>query len=652
MTAYNNVIKRPNRVQNNSTQNQPVYDGYNNNVQNNHQNLDFSPDESFNIPNTQANKPNAKPNQILNLLKQKKKIFLIAFLLLLVFAIVISLAFVFGNNSQPGQMGMFNINNNIYDNVKVDIIAPNNLPQGTPGEWEVRIENLEPVALTNIKLELNFDSGFNLIQAFNPSPEDTKGRVYSLPRLDPVGGRATSARVNFQGSLSANIDIETEMGGVLSYVPDFGNGNLGQLTEVSIRRARTKVTSPRVQLNLEFPRNSIENGNQTELTVVIENISDQEIRDLRLRLIYPTGRDSFTYLSSEYVRADNTTPITQPDDGDDIWFITRLPSGSRQTVKVQGTVSGSDNSRLSFGAELSTKSQSGVYQALRSVYRDITIIAQPLSIQTSILGKQAGGLIQAGETLQIEVSYKNQSNRPVENVEIFAFLDDPGNMLDLNTLNFSGGERGDLSGTELVWRSPRVPSLLNILPNQSGSFNYSVRVKNDFISSRLNQQSYVITPGVRARARNINEIANTGTTHRASGSFTFTALNPERIGINPQTNDIIYRITWRLSNTQNEIQEAEVRAILPIVGAWNENTINPVSAKSSISHNENTGEIIWRVGRLESYTGIVRTPVEISFDLEVGQNERELLRNLRASGTDVFTGQRFDESRGNVGIRG
>jgi hypothetical protein len=469
-----------------------------------------------------------------------------------------------------------------------------------------------------------------------------------LPRLDPAGGRTTTSRVRFQGSLNANVDIETEMGATLSYVPELGNGQFGELTSIELAVVRTKVVSPQVKISLEPARNTVENGSQTEFRVVVENISDQEIRNLRLRMIYPRNNDSFTYLSSEYVRTTSAAPVTQPDDGDDTWFITRLPSRAKQTLKVVGTVFGSNNSRLTFGSELSIQSQGGNYQPIWTGYRDITIMAQPILVQTSIKGKQADSLIEAGETLQIEVKYQNQSNTTVQNAEIIAFLSDPANMLDLSTLNFSGGERGDLSGSELVWRSPRVPSLASILPNQSGSFVYTVKVKDNFIDNRLNQQQYTVTPGVRAKARTISEVASTGPSYKARGRFIFDAPRIEMVGTNPKTNRDIYRVVWKLSNSQNEIQEAEVRAILPIVGAWDENSIKPVSAKSSISHNETTGEIIWRVGRIESYTGRVRTPIEISFDLQVDKNEQELLRNLRATGVDVFTGEKFQDNKGNI----
>ena len=173
-------------------------------------------------------------------------------------------------------------------------------------------------------------------------------------------------------------------------------------------------------------------------------------------------------------------------------------------------------------------------------------------------------------------------------------------------------------------------------------------VKDTVIDNRLNQQQYILIPGIRARAKDLSEIASTGSTYRTKGLFVFESPKPQKVGENKTTNSDIYRVIWRISNSQNEVTEAEVRAVLPVVGAWNNSTVRPSSAKSSISHNEATGEIVWRIGRVESYTGMVRTPIEISFDLEIPRGEKELLRNLKGSGIDVFTGERFEENRGNI----
>ena len=638
-TGFNSVQNSYPDYNYNQNPNFQNYQIYNNQAPyNNNQNIN-NPNQ-FNTPN---NPNNSKLNQLANFLKAKKWFVLSAILLLVI--VLISSAIFVGNNQKEG---INTFESTVYDNVQVSINAPNTLPQGTPGDWEIEIENFEDVAISNLKLVMAFDDGFVFLREYSPSPDDNKGTTYSIPRLDPKGGRTSKARVRFQGYLRANIDIETIMQANLSYVPDFGGGNVGEVFQVKSQPTKTKVTSPQVKINLEPTRSKIENGNQIELVAVIENISDQEIRNLRLKMIYPRNRDSFTYISSEYMRTTNTAPVTRPDQGDDTWEITRLPSGSRQTLKVVGNVFGSDNSRLTFGTELSIQTQGNNYEPIWTGYRDVTIVAQPLMLQTSILGKENSGLIIPGETLSIELKYQNQSNMTLNNVEIFSFLEDPANMLDLSTIQFAGGERGDLAGSELVWKSPRVPTLATLLPKQSGNFRYSVKVKDTVIDNRLNQQQYILIPGIRARAKDLSEIASTGSTYRTKGLFVFESPKPQKVGENKTTNSDIYRVIWRISNSQNEVTEAEVRAVLPVVGAWNNSTVRPSSAKSSISHNEATGEIVWRIGRVESYTGMVRTPIEISFDLEIPRGEKELLRNLKGSGIDVFTGERFEENRGNI----
>jgi hypothetical protein len=185
-----------------------------------------------------------------------------------------------------------------YQNVSVQIKGPETLAQGTPADWEVQVENFEAVPLINVKVELEFDRFFVFVKEYNPRPDNPEGSIYTIPRLDPKGSRGSSAIIRFQGFLNGNVDLEPEMGGKVSYSPQLSQTDFAPIETVGIKKVKTKITSPQIKVTLDPTNPQVQNGGEAEFTVLINNTTDSEIRDLRLRMIYPGNKETFTYVPS------------------------------------------------------------------------------------------------------------------------------------------------------------------------------------------------------------------------------------------------------------------------------------------------------------------------------------------------------------------
>jgi len=573
---------------------------------------------------------------------QKKWILIVAILIITLIIAVIAITVIrSGNNNQTDGLVK-------YDNVLTSINAPSTLSQGTPGQWEIEIENQMATSITNLRVDLTFDRDFEFLQSLNPAtPENAEGTVYFISSLDPVGGRITKSRIQLEGVLNGNVDTVTSMSGILTYIPLDANGVEQPVVELPLSEvpAETKITSPELLLTLNTTSDEVANGGEVKLLLKIENKTDKEIRDLRLRMNYPGNEASFNYKSSQYFRSEFAGAISQPSSGDDTWNITRLPAGTTQTLEIVGNVFGGNENQLTFGAEIALEDSKGNFQQISQAFKDVTVLAQPIVVSTQILGRDSLNLFEPGEQLTIEVNYENQSQKTLQDVEIFSFIEDKASVLDLNTINFTGGERGDITGTELVWKAPRIPGLASLLPSQKGSFRYTVNVKDEdkFLNTSLSQQEYYLIPGVRAGAENLDEVVNSGIKYKARGQFIFTIPKPQKVGVNETTNRDIYRITLQLENTQNEVSNVQVKAKIPFADAWREDSIRPATDSSSLDYNSQTGELTWNAGSLESYTGISRLTREINFELEAGSSESILMEDIVASGLDVFTGERFEQ---------
>jgi hypothetical protein len=606
----------------------------------------FSPTNGQNpqYPQPQPFVPPQGGNPVVNFLKKKWWLVLLFVVAMILCSILIVLTL---GNLNKKEITNVIVPQKIYNNVSVKINSPQSLPQGTPGDWEILIENKETVAINNIKVKLKFDTFFVFVKEYNPSPDNPQGSEYSITKLDSINGRAPSATIRFQGYLNGNIDVETRMEGTISYTPE--TKDAAKSVELPIAPSITRISSPEIKINIEPTQAEVQNGGQAQLTVVIENITDREIRDLQLRLIYPENNSSFTYLASEYYRTTDSAAITQPDDGDDIWNITRLAARSKQLLKVVGRVNGNPETRLTFGSELGIKNRDNTYQIIWRGYKDIKITAQPLIITTNIVGKENGQLFTPGEQLTVEVNYQNNSQKTLNNVEIQSFIQDPANLLDLSTLSFTGGERGEISGSDLVWRAPKIPNLATLSPTQKGKFSYTVKTKDQskFYNSNLDQQKYILATGAKIKAADTAEISTISSSYKAKGGLNFIALKPEKIKTDTATKKETYKITWQLTNLYSEVTNITIKSTAPGVGVWNQDSVKPESASSAISYNDRNGEILWNVGGLQSYTGSVREPMQISFELEINSSDRELLSESVATGIDVFTGEKYEKKLGN-----
>jgi len=634
----------------NYPQNQPQQANYNNYPPTNYPQNPYPEDPNqqffptgFAGPGVNPNQPNNNQNKpkmggkIYNFLVKKWWVVAIG---VVVFSVLVIAAFVF--LSGPQQTAV----RTTYPNVVAKITAPKTLPQGTPGTFELSIENKEAVPVSNLKIDLKFDSDFQYLREISPKPDVPEGNKYTIARLDENGGRSSSVKITFEGILTGNTDIEVQMSGEITYQAEIGPGRLSEVNKTNIDVVRTKITSPQIDLTLTPTQDQVQNNGEAEFTVKLNNRTDQEIRDLRLRMSYPSGQNSFTYTSGEYSSGNTAAPKVSPDDGDNTWLISRLAGGAEHILKVRGKVLGGSNISLTFGAQIGIKTQNNDYRTIRETFKDIKILAQPMKLSTTIAGKDNSKVIVPGETLTFNVTYQNDSQQTFNNVQITSFVTDIANLLDLSTINFSGGERGDITGSQITWQATRVPQLATLRPNQSGQFQYTVKVKelSDFINVSLNQTQYTIRPGVQAKANNLEQIEFVGDLYKGKGQLEFFQDAPVFKNFNPQTNRNVYSFTWRVRTWQNEVNDVVFKAVSPLPpGGWL-NKITPEANSSSLSYNNVNGEIIWNVGKLNSYTGRSIPEVSITFEMEVPKSSTKQLaiQKPNITGTDIFTSERFN----------
>lgn len=572
----------------------------------------------------------------------------------LVLLVTVTLAFTFV--SIFAYIAFSNQGDNIpsYNNIDLKLKAPTTVSKGSPAEWSLTISNKETSSLSDISVKFNFDPNFEFISSSSITPIEPSGSLYSINRIDQVSGGLNQSVISFKGTSKGNVDEDIVISAEITYTVDnlIRLKNSNKLPEgISTRKTikselkKSKTTAPKVSMLMSVSDEVITNNNETTVNLEIENLSEQDIRDLRIRYYYPQG---FTYISSNLSTDNVLLSQKEPSSGNNIWNLENLQRLDKRKLTLTGSVTGAPGASLTFRADIEIRTGDS-WDSLSTISRDITIASKPLDLSTSIIN---GNLFEPGQTLNFVIYYENQGTNIVKNAEITASVSDPANLLDFNTIQFEGGLRGNYNNKTITWSGNNLPQLANLGIKSKGELRYSIKLKDEenFLNTLRNQNDYVIIPQASANGNNIQPIQITGETYKAKSDLIFkqtiTPLNFEE----GQTNRRRFRVLWEINTRQNTVNNVIVRtrSILE-TDAWNPSSITPTAKSAQITYNPQNGEIIWNVGNVTSYTGLSNPVQSISFDLEVespigGNDKVELYKQITLSGNDDFNGQTYSKA--------
>lgn len=532
-----------------------------------------------------------------------------------------------------------------YTNVETRVEGPKTLPAGSPGIWKIIIQNREAVSINQIEIKLKFDKSFKYFKKINPDPVDIGGSSYKLAKLEAVGKGTSDAIISFEGLLIGNIDEDTVMSGEISYIPTPSLNKQNSRIIVPISPQRTSTTASEIKADLSTSQSVVQSGNEVELTLKFQNFSEKELSDLRIKLFYPDK--SFVYSSSELTLTSSTSLKLKPDDGNNIWYIASVPRLQTQILKIKGIINGAGGVKQTFISEIGIKNGSD-YSVLQTSPADITITSQPLFITTSIENKGTNPYFSPGETLSFNIVYQNRSNQTLNNVEIYASIDDPSDLIDYSTLKYTDGV---LNNRIIQWRASGVKQLENLPPQAKGTLKFTAQVKKEdqFVKSGLNQTAYILKLMVEGKALNLPSARFEGTVYKATARIYEDQKIKRIIDTSLPPTQRIYEVTWTVETAQNRVNDVIFNTATNLPpSAWNQSTILPISMSNKLSYNPLNGNIMWKPGSIEPYTGISSPLVFVSFkllvDISAGGsfNGLQIIKPVYGQGLDDVTGEKYE----------
>lgn len=351
--------------------------------------------------------------------------------------------------------------------------------------------------------------------------------------------------------------------------------------------------------------------------------------------------------------------VPTPSIGNSVWSLAGLTQTEPVSIVVKGRLVGQDGDEQVFHVYAGTTSavnQSVVNVVYNSLLKTILITKPFLEARILVNGQDLPTYTASGgSTINAEVSWVNNLPTRITDAQVIVSLS--GNVFDKATVNPLEGFFDSLN-SQIIWDKNTIPSLASVEPGVTGSVSFNFKPMSLVGSTSIIKDPQIsLDVSIKGRQPSegyaFNEVNNfikktikilSDFQLVSSASFTSGSLPPKA------ETETRYTVTWTLSNSSNNISQAQAKSTLPIYIKWVGAT--PGSSEN-VSYNTTTREVIWNIGTVRPNTGFSSNR-EASFIVslvpslsQVG-SVPQLMKEVFLSGTDTFTNTPIKSTRGPI----
>ncbi|MFO0718690.1 MAG: hypothetical protein U0522_01525 [Candidatus Paceibacterota bacterium] len=387
------------------------------------------------------------------------------------------------------------------------------------------------------------------------------------------------------------------------------------------------------------------NSNQKmDLTISVTSNSNTIIENLLVRADYPFG-----------FSLDSATPQASFDNN--VWSIGDLKPKEKRVIKISGKIEGQNDEEKTFrfSAGTATSEDEKLIGVDFISSAETVMIRKPFfDVKLALENDESKEyLAEIGQSIKANISWTN--NLPVSVNDAVLEVTLGGSALDRNKV--STDQRGfyQSSANKITWNKNTAPSLSEINPGESGSFNFdfstlSNSAQNIFALRNPEINLDITIKGVRfSDSEPPQEISYSFSrkvkviTQATFGARMVYSTGPfeNRGPIPPKAEkETTYTVIWTLSNAFNDLTNTSVSASLPPYVKW-ENVKSPLSDK--ILYNPTTNKVVWEPGEIKAGVGYSSSPREVAFQVSflpsLGQVGfvPKIIEDVTFTGQDRFT---------------
>jgi len=494
----------------------------------------------------------------------------------------------------------------------------------TKGGEELPLQ-IEITNNNNANLELA-----NLIIEYPKGAEDNTVDVVRLPR-DNIGTIKSGETVirNIKVKLFGEEKSVRNIKVSLEYHPQGSNAIFTKDKYYPVT-----ISLAPLSLSIKAPTNAISNQTISFNITAVLNTSLSSTDHPIIKVTYP---NNFVFESS----------MPSPTMGNSIWDISSISNTNPINIDIKGRLIGQDEEEQVFHAYAGTTNgtnQSTVSVVYSSMLQKILITKPFLDARILVNGQdKTEYVVSGGSEVNAEIAWSNNLSTRITDAQIIVSLS--GNVFDKSTVGSNDGFYDSINN-QIIWDKSSISKLSEINPGESGTVSFKFKPSSLIGLSSIKNPQVSIKVSIKGRqpllgstysdVNNVSEkIVKILSDFQVASSVSYSSGSmPPKAETN--TN---YLITWTLSNSANTINQAEARSLLPIYVEW---VGVSQGVNDSISYNDVTREVTWKIGQVAPNTGI-STNREVSFIVSIKPSLNQvgsvpqLMKEIYLSGTDSFT---------------
>lgn len=514
-------------------------------------------------------------------------------------------------------------------NIDITVVGPLQVSGGEPVSLQVSIVNRNQAPLQTADLVVTYPAGTR-----SPSDitSDLPQQRISLGNIEPGGRRQGTVSAVVAGKEGDRVTIPIEL--------EYRVAGSNSIFVARTTYVLTFISSP-LSIVVDGNTEAVA-GQPVELTVTISSNAATVQKDVVVSVEYPFG----------FVPTTVEPAPAKPG----LWTLGDLSPGAKRTITLRGTVKGEVGDLRAFHFRAGTRGSSkdtGVSVPLADSIFKFTV-SQPfigLSI-TANKGTGSGAVVGAGETVTVNIGWKNNLDVPITDAVIVAHLS--GLAIDDAKVKTSDGFYRSSDNVVLWDKSTTGGALASLAPGVSGTVSFAFDMPESEVLALIRDPHIVIS--VNAAGSRLSETGVPQNLQSAASQTVKVASDLQLIAqglyyTNPFGSsgpmppkagaETTYALVFTIMNTTSKISGTTVTADLPAYVRWT-GVYSPSSEK--IEFDSRNGRIIWHVGDVEPGVGINgvkprQAAISIGFTPSATQIGAQpvVAKNIQLSGLDTST---------------